>query len=336
MATFQPFLLPPEVRPPASTPAPGGGAMLALQPLLTLLVALLIPCLLLLFLLNCLLLLCWLPDFARRKRKWRARQGDEQWSYAADPGVVVSSMRRPSSSCPELRVAPGCTMSVGIGQALALGEGGQVPRVRPWSAEGLQTPHSTAQVQEMGFLRPPGSAAPSMASRKQLPRKRAPQRPSSSNRARGFPVTPSSSDLEAGPSQVPPNTPESPAAAAEMPRVKHAGKTSVQRRRRSDVVLTVSPPDSVRFDYVGGGVPRDGVVMPVSADSSSAGPGLDSDFGASAGVSLRILSSDSDSCSHSWISGLEWDYYDPGYKRRAQRRRQRHQLPILCSKHYWV
>ncbi|CAL9682156.1 unnamed protein product [Knipowitschia caucasica] len=71
--------------------------------------------------------------------------------------------------------------------------------------------------------------------------------------------------------------------------------------------------------------------------TSAVGSGLDSDFGASAGVSLRILSADSDGLSNGVLaSALEWDYYDPCYVKQNHIPRQKHPRPVMHTKQYWV
>uniref|UniRef100_A0A3B5MAI8 Uncharacterized protein n=1 Tax=Xiphophorus couchianus TaxID=32473 RepID=A0A3B5MAI8_9TELE len=73
-----------------------------------------------------------------------------------------------------------------------------------------------------------------------------------------------------------------------------------------------------------------------SQNSSAVGPGLDSDFGASA-VSLRILSADSDGLSNGLLSSaLEWDYYDPCYVRQNNIPKHNHHRPVIHTKQYWV
>ncbi|TRY95050.1 hypothetical protein DNTS_004685 [Danionella cerebrum] len=75
------------------------------------------------------------------------------------------------------------------------------------------------------------------------------------------------------------------------------------------------------------------------ASSSPSVPlsGLDSDFGASAGVSLRIISMDSDGFPGSaWASALEWDYYDPSYVTQNHVPKHRPHIPLITSKQYWV
>ncbi|KAM4719998.1 protein huluwa [Anableps anableps] len=74
-----------------------------------------------------------------------------------------------------------------------------------------------------------------------------------------------------------------------------------------------------------------------SLNTSAVGPGLDSDFGASAGVSLRILSADSDGLSNGLLSSpLEWDYYDPCYVRQNNIPKHNHHRPVIHTKQYWV
>uniref|UniRef100_A0A3B4WRJ3 Huluwa n=1 Tax=Seriola lalandi dorsalis TaxID=1841481 RepID=A0A3B4WRJ3_SERLL len=66
--------------------------------------------------------------------------------------------------------------------------------------------------------------------------------------------------------------------------------------------------------------------------TSAVGPGLDSDFGASA-VSLRILSADSDGLSNGVLaSALEWDYYDPCYVKQNNVPKHKHHRPAIHTK----
>ncbi|KAJ1211415.1 hypothetical protein NDU88_006775 [Pleurodeles waltl] len=222
----------------------------------------------------------------------------------------------------------GSAVSQGLDVAPALGDGLR-------SRDGPRKPDGTLRDREVCALRPAIVVTVSQAPRSLR------EQPLGGRDRRGWSQgrlsqgTVSSSDLEGRASQVPPNTPVSTPGPRATPVVQYAQKTSTQRKRQGNPILIVSPVDSVHFEHAST-IRHDHTAIPFSANSSSAGPGLDSDFGASAGVSLRILSSDSESCSYSWVSGMEWDYYDPGYKRRNQRRMQRHQFPILCSKQYWV
>ncbi|TFK09389.1 prickle-like protein 1 [Platysternon megacephalum] len=88
----------------------------------------------------------------------------------------------------------------------------------------------------------------------------------------------------------------------------------------------------------------DGETAPLNSANftASLGPGLDSDFGASAGISLRVVSSASEEgagmaggCPQA-SGGLEWDYCDPSYKRRHARLCRPPKLPLTCSKQYWL
>ncbi|CAL8318272.1 unnamed protein product [Lota lota] len=71
--------------------------------------------------------------------------------------------------------------------------------------------------------------------------------------------------------------------------------------------------------------------------TSMVGPGLDSDFGASAGVSLRIVSADSDDLTNGVVAAaLEWDYYDPCYVQQNSVPIHKPSRPSIHSKQYWV
>ncbi|KAM4049226.1 protein huluwa-like [Anomaloglossus baeobatrachus] len=145
------------------------------------------------------------------------------------------------------------------------------------------------------------------------------------------------SEQETEQNAVPPNTPAAPQMASGLmtPKVKFCHKTSTQRKAAR---ASLNPVGSALFDNASR-IPPDDTPTRFSANSSFPGPGLDTDFGVSAGISLHILSSDSDSCSQSWASGMDWDYYDPCYMRKNRLRRetfQNHQLPAICSKQYWV
>lgn len=55
------------------------------------------------------------------------------------------------------------------------------------------------------------------------------------------------------------------------------------------------------------------------------------------GVSLRILSADSDGLSNGLLSSaLEWDYYDPCYVRQNNIPKHNHHRPVIHTKQYWV
>ncbi|CAB1332392.1 unnamed protein product [Coregonus sp. 'balchen'] len=157
---------------------------------------------------------------------------------------------------------------------------------------------------------------------------------------RSAPVLPQSSDSEAErPNLVPPNSP-----ALYDP---HSRVTPDQRpmRRCSTMELqdVLNNTGEHQFDMVefeceyASSIPRETSCFVASDNSSTVGPGLDSDFGASAGVSLRILSADSDGLTNGvWASGMEWDYYDPCYVRERNIPKQKDHKPELHTKHYWV
>ncbi|XP_048023340.1 protein huluwa isoform X2 [Megalobrama amblycephala] len=84
-------------------------------------------------------------------------------------------------------------------------------------------------------------------------------------------------------------------------------------------------------------IPPENSCFVASSSPSARGSGLDSDFGASAGVSLRILSMDSDGFPGSaWASALEWDYYDPSYVTQNHVPKHRPHAPPITTKQYWV
>uniref|UniRef100_UPI0037E98E52 protein huluwa n=1 Tax=Semicossyphus pulcher TaxID=241346 RepID=UPI0037E98E52 len=145
------------------------------------------------------------------------------------------------------------------------------------------------------------------------------------------PVLPQSSDSEAETrvNLVPPNSP--------MQGTEHGG----QARRSStyEMLTDVSPGVAVHvFDKVDMECEYDNPPSETSClNTSAVGPGLDSDFGASAGVSLRILSADSDGLSNGVLaSALEWDYYDPCYVKQNNLPKQKHHRPAIHTKQYWV
>ncbi|KAL7844868.1 hypothetical protein SRHO_G00234070 [Serrasalmus rhombeus] len=109
-------------------------------------------------------------------------------------------------------------------------------------------------------------------------------------------------------------------------------------RRSSTMELELISLDKVHVEgEIISSIPQEASCFVASTSSSAAGPGLDSDFGASAGVSLRILSADSDGFpGATWASGLEWDYYDPSYVTQNHVPKHRHHAPPITIKQYWV
>uniref|UniRef100_W5MHT1 Huluwa n=1 Tax=Lepisosteus oculatus TaxID=7918 RepID=W5MHT1_LEPOC len=142
---------------------------------------------------------------------------------------------------------------------------------------------------------------------------------------RGVRVVPLSSDSEADRANtVPPNSPATVALPARnMLNIRPIRRSSTMELQNERQAASSIPPEESE--------------LVISGNSSTLGPGLDSDFGASAGISLRILSSDSEVFPTTvWASGLEWDYYDPSYKRRSQMHRHLEHVPTVSHKQYWV
>ncbi|XP_030290984.1 protein huluwa [Sparus aurata] len=145
------------------------------------------------------------------------------------------------------------------------------------------------------------------------------------------PVLPQSSDSEAEirVNLVPPNSP-----AHES---NHEGQ--IHRSSTYAMLTDVNPGVAAHvFDKVDMECEYANPPSEASCQNTSAvGSGLDSDFGASAGVSLRILSADSDGLSNGVLSSaLEWDYYDPCYVKQNNVPKHKHHRPAVHTKQYWV
>ncbi|XP_041126455.1 protein huluwa-like [Polyodon spathula] len=303
---------------------------------LSLLILLLIPCVVLLLLFNCVILGYKLLSWKKKRR--RRRRLREQRSFFS-PSTEFSKLSR----TPKLSDEPSFANNAGPGRirpvssAHSLGEkrGEPGPRGRAYKPDGTAGEGSSS-------LRPPSTIAvlstTASTTRADLPRRAQVHTNSSSDwRAGVHQIVPISSDSETErPHPVPPNSPEVN-VQRDLPGTRQMHRSSTMRLHSERHIRIMSPPvDSVRFECASH-IPREEIGFIHSGNSSTQGPGLDSDFGASAGISLRILSSDSESCSNVlWASGLEWDYYDPGYNRRKQMRKRMEQLPVLCSRQYWV
>nr|XP_020476815.1 uncharacterized protein LOC109972363 isoform X2 [Monopterus albus] len=145
---------------------------------------------------------------------------------------------------------------------------------------------------------------------------------------RSAPVLPQSSDSETEIrlNLVPPNTPT----------------RETEYIRRSSTYEMLTDVDPVVAGHMFDKVDQECEYMNPSSETSflntsAVGPGLDSDFGASAGVSLRILSTDSDGLSNGVLaSALEWDYYDPYYVKQNNIPKHQHHRPAVHTKQYWV
>ncbi|XP_048360204.1 protein huluwa-like [Sphaerodactylus townsendi] len=147
---------------------------------------------------------------------------------------------------------------------------------------------------------------------------------------------------EERPPRAPPNSPAGSWASAGSPEGALCWQHSGAQRQLPSRRPAFSPCSHPAPFECGSSVRRGGQKRSLLSSANftaSQGPGLDSDFGASAGISLRILSSDSEESPpapppHPQQSGrFEWDYYDPSYKQSRQL--QRH-LPCACSKQYWL
>ncbi|XP_041102632.1 protein huluwa-like [Polyodon spathula] len=304
---------------------------------LSLLILLLIPCVVLLLLFNCVILGYKLLSWKKKRR--RRRRLREQWSFFS-PSTEFSRLSGTTKLSEEPSFAnnagPGRICPVSSAHSLGEKRGEPRPRGRAYKPDGTAGEAS-------GSLRPPSTilavlSTTASTTRADLPRRTQVHTNSSSDwRAGVHQIVPFSSDSETErPHPVPPNSPEI-TVQRDLPGTRQMHRSSTMRLHNERHIRIMSPPvDSVRFECASN-IPCEETGFVHSGNSSTLGPGLDSDFGASAGISLRILSSDSESCSSVlWASGLEWDYYDPGYNRRKQMRKHMEQLPALCSRQYWV
>ncbi|XP_041915211.1 protein huluwa isoform X1 [Alosa alosa] len=311
-------------------------------PGLTIVIILLVPCLLLVLLLNCLLLghkLLLLAGGKTRVRtssqcsllqstRQRVSHFTDGPSFSYPNGRTYGPVSRPILAMPvtssltssQERVA-GCLRSTQPDGATCAGSGSlPVPST-------LLAATSTT-----------GSAA-----RAGLPR-RARAYFSRPVEWRRFPLEPtqsSDSDVERA-NTVPPNSP--------APRCCGPLRQSSTLEVHSDVELGFLNQVHMECEFASSIPPENSYFIPSvgSSAGSAVGPGLDSDFGASAGkghgktstcqgVSLRILSADSEAMGCGlWASALEWDYYDPSYITQNQLRPPRTHAPSMAPKQYWI
>ncbi|KAG5834274.1 protein huluwa [Anguilla rostrata] len=309
---------------------------------LTLLILLLIPCVVLLLLLNCVILGYKLFLFAKRKRGRRRLSPEStllQSTLSTEQRITRISMpsfsnkngKRNFISVSEPMLAHPVTSSLTSSKERAA----TAQRFRVMVPDGTRRGGSE-------YLKAPSTILATMSttgstSRADLPRRTCMYAKSALDWRRSAPVLLQSSDSEADrPNRVPPNSPELSAPTL--------GDTSGTMRRSSTMELlneikntSVNHVDSkLEYEYASS-IPPESLCFIASANSSIVGPGLDSDFGASAGVSLRILSSDSDGLSNAFLgSGLEWDYYDPSYVRQNHVPKHLHHMPTVTTKQYWV
>ncbi|KAM8960954.1 protein huluwa-like [Pelodytes ibericus] len=302
-----------------------------LQPSLALLVFILIPCVVLLVFLNCFLLL---HRFSAKKNG--KRRGLPAARY---PCIRVNknghARLRPSYVTPSSK-DHGCLTSANVTQCLeatlAVGAGFQegCPKLVITPSDYESCPSRPACVMAMPCcscswrLRRPSCC---VKSQEKLMGWNQVEDCGGGGHSQ---CTRSSSQIETPHGGVPPNTPAAATTTSGVtPRVKFCHKTSTQRKCQGGSA-PFTPLGSINFERVSN-VCHDDYMAQLQ--------GLDSDFGVSAGVSVHILSSDSDTCSQLWTSGMEWDYYDPCYMRRNRHRKDNHHNrhhPGICSKQYWV
>uniref|UniRef100_A0A665W2L7 Huluwa n=1 Tax=Echeneis naucrates TaxID=173247 RepID=A0A665W2L7_ECHNA len=276
---------------------------------LTLVVLLLIPCVIILLLLNCLFLgykLLMLSKISVRRK-----------SQDAEEMLLQSTLRRVTSVGP---------LQAGRREYMSVSEPvlpHPVTSSRASSRERAVVDHRTR------LLRPDGATGSWSL--------RAP-----TGWCRSAPLLPQSSESEAETrgNLVPPNSPMVSDHSLHEPGKGPKGHFDVHLSRSSYQMLTdVNPGVAVHvLDKANMECEYTSPPSETSCLSTSAvGPGLDSDFGASAGVSLRILSADSDGLSNGVLaSALEWDYYDPCYVKQNNVPKHKHHRPAVHTKQYWV
>ncbi|KAJ8339283.1 hypothetical protein SKAU_G00360690 [Synaphobranchus kaupii] len=306
---------------------------------LTLLILLLIPCVVLLLLLNCVILGYKVLILAERKRGRRRLSSEStllQSTLSTQQRITRISVPSFSNkngksnfiSVSEPMLAPPVTSSLTSSKERA-STGQRIRIMRPDGATGGRSESLRAPSTIRATMSTTGSTT-----RADLPRRTCMYTKSAVDWRRSAPVLLQSSDSETDrPNRVPPNSPEFSAPPL--------GGTSRSMRRSSTMELLnetkntgVYAVDSMKLEYeYASSVPQESSCFIASANSSIVGPGLDSDFGASAGISLRILSSDSDGLSNAI---LEWDYYDPSYVRQNHVPKHLHHMPTVTTKQYWV
>ncbi|XP_074546814.1 protein huluwa isoform X2 [Halichoeres trimaculatus] len=290
---------------------------------LTLVVLLLIPCVVILLLLNCLFL--GYKFLILSKRNGRQREDKEELLLRVPESVFTPRQdgRRAYMSLSEPVLSHPVTSSRASSRERASRLDQRMRLLRPDGATGsgsLRAPSTIRATSSAAGFSP--RLDPTSGSRIYSVRK--------AGWCKSAPVLVQSSDSEAETrvNLVPPNSPTE---------TEHGGQ--VGRVGVYDVLTAVSPGVAVHvFDKVE--MECEYINPPSEAsclNTSAVGPGLDSDFGASAGVSLRILSADSDGLSNGVLSSaLEWDYYDPCYVKQNHLPKHKHHRPLMHTKQYWV
>ncbi|KAL0965214.1 hypothetical protein UPYG_G00278260 [Umbra pygmaea] len=308
---------------------------------LTLLVILLIPCVVLLLLLNCLFLGYKLLLFSKIKKTPRTDSENTLLQSTLSTRQRITRM----SEAPTLSNKDGKITYVSVSEPLL---------AQPLSSS--RTSERASVDQRIRFIRPDGARggvsenlrAPSTilattadsTSRVHLPSRSRLYCRNIPDWRKSAPVLLQSSDSEAErPNIVPPNTP-----VINDPQSRITADSRPLRRSSTMELKNIlnntgeHQLDMLQFECeYASSIALETSCFVASVNSSNVGPGLDSDFGASAGVSLRILSADSDSLANGmWSSGMEWDCYDPCYVREKNIPKQKHYIPALHTKHYWV
>ncbi|XP_040012579.1 protein huluwa isoform X2 [Xiphias gladius] len=298
---------------------------------LTLVVLLLIPCVVVLLLLNCL--------FLGYKLLILSKSGSRQKRADTEEMLLQSTLQRirrlSDVAFPPLQDGRRAYMSVSepvlprpvtSSRASSRERAGVDHRIRLLRPDGAT---GSGSLRAPSTIRATSSAA-GFTPRRDLPSGSRAHGVSKAGGWRSAPVLPQSSDSEAETriNLVPPNSPTE---------TEHVGY--ICRSSTYEMLTDANPGAAAHaFDKADA---ECGYGDPPSETSrlnaSAVGPGLDSDFGASAGVSLRILSADSDGLSNGVLaSALEWDYYDPCYVKQNNVPKHKHPRPAMRTKQYWV
>ncbi|XP_034048881.1 protein huluwa [Thalassophryne amazonica] len=286
---------------------------------LTLVVLLLIPCVVLLLLLNCLLLGYKLLILSRRRRREDAMVRLQRLREMSD----VSSLQDVRTSYMSLsEPVPPQPVTSSRASSRAPPQDHRIRLLRPDGATGSCSVRAPSTIRTASsFPAALGGSTPDLQPGSRTYRKR-------KNRCQSAPVLPRSSysEAESRVDLVPPNSPTHFTGDVH-PSSAYTFLTDSDRSAAKHVF------DKVDQEYRYSEVPSQSSCFNMSA----VGTGLDSDFGASAGVSLRILSADSDGLSNGILaSALEWDYYDPCYVKQNHVQKQNYTRPAMHTKQYWV
>ncbi|GAA6219361.1 uncharacterized protein LOC108874070 isoform X1 [Lates japonicus] len=295
---------------------------------LTLVVLLLIPCVVILLLLNCLFLGYKLLILSKSNNRRKREDTEEMLLQSTLQRVTafppLHDGRRAYMSVSE-PVLPHPVTSSRASSRERAGVDHRIRLLRPDGATG------SGSLRAPSTIRATSSAAGFTPRRLDLPSGSRTHSASKAGWCRSAPVLPQSSDSEAETrvNLVPPNSP-----TQETEHVCYIRRSSTYEMLTDvnpGVAVHVFDKADMECEYINPSSEMSGL------NASAVGPGLDSDFGASAGVSLRILSADSDSLSNGVLaSALEWDYYDPCYVKQNNVPKHKHHRPAMHIKQYWV